>query len=158
MMRHRPRWMIMVVGLATAMLGLMVGCGDRSRSAKARRAARTRTHIVASIQPLGSLAEQLVQGIHGAGDQAEQGGEVEVLLPPGRSPHGFELTPHQVKALAEADMLIVAGDGLDTWAETAAKRRGHAHPHRAHERHGARHRASHYATHRALGACRCRRT
>jgi zinc transport system substrate-binding protein len=63
--------------------------------------------VAASIHPVALLV-------------AEVGGDavrVRTLLPPGASPHGFEPTPSQVRALAEADLLVTVGAGLDTWAE-----------------------------------------
>lgn len=63
-------------------------------------------HVVASIEPMGSLARQIV------GDT----GRVDVLLPPGRSPHGFELTARQVRRLANADVVLTVGGGVDPWA------------------------------------------
>lgn len=70
--------------------------------------------IVASIFPLADLAQQVV------GDEFE----VEVLLPPGVTPHGFELTPDQLRTLHNADVLIVTGTAVDSWAQRAAKATG----------------------------------
>jgi ABC-type Zn uptake system ZnuABC Zn-binding protein ZnuA len=42
--------------------------------------------------------------------------EVTSLLPAGASPHTFEPTPKQVRALADARVFVCVGAGLDTWA------------------------------------------
>jgi zinc transport system substrate-binding protein len=70
--------------------------------------------IVASIQPLGSLVEEL------AGDWAT----VRTLLKPGATPHGVSLTPRQMTELSDAKLLVVVGMGLDDWAVKAAKSAG----------------------------------
>lgn len=41
--------------------------------------------------------------------------EVETLIPMGVDPHAFELTPQDVARIAEADILIMNGAGLETW-------------------------------------------
>lgn len=65
--------------------------------------------VVVSIPPLVGLVKPLVEG-----------GEVRSLLAPGRSEHGFELTPADVAALARADLIVVVGLGLDAQVERAA--------------------------------------
>ncbi|MEX0886996.1 MAG: metal ABC transporter substrate-binding protein [Phycisphaeraceae bacterium] len=73
-----------------------------------------RVRIMASIYPLADLARQV------AGDAAE----VDVLVPPGVTPHGFELTSERVGRLARADVVLVVGMEFDSWAERAAARTG----------------------------------
>jgi ABC-type Zn uptake system ZnuABC Zn-binding protein ZnuA len=63
--------------------------------------------VAVSIHPLALL----VAGVGGAAV------EVRTLLPPGASPHGFEATPSQIRALAGARLLITVGAGLDPWAD-----------------------------------------
>ncbi len=63
--------------------------------------------VVASITPLGDFVR------HVGGDRVQ----VEVLVPPGASPHTFEPTPEQVKLLARADLLVLNGVGLEFWAD-----------------------------------------
>lgn len=50
--------------------------------------------------------------------------EVEVLVPPGASPHAYELTTEQMRFLSEADMLVVTGLGLIPWEEEILSRIG----------------------------------
>lgn len=67
--------------------------------------------IVVTIPPLKSLAEGVV------GER----GEVEVLLPPGASPHTYEPTAKAMRKLSEADLLVMIGAGLEPWAEEMVK-------------------------------------
>ena len=67
--------------------------------------------IAASIFPIQSLVVQLT------GDWVK----VDLLMPPGASPHDFEPTASQMAPLSRADMLVVVGLNLDAWAEKAAK-------------------------------------
>ncbi|MBZ0255929.1 metal ABC transporter substrate-binding protein [bacterium] len=67
---------------------------------------------VATIQPLGSIIEQIV------GDQAE----VVRLLPGGASPHTYEPRPSDVKKANAADALFYISDHLDGWAKRLASK------------------------------------
>ena len=65
----------------------------------------------ASILPLVDFTEQI-------------GGkyvEVEVLVPPGSSPHTYTPTPAQLQRLSRAKLLILNGVGLEFWAEKVIK-------------------------------------
>ncbi len=64
--------------------------------------------VVATMFPMADLARQ-------AGGNLV---EVTMLLPAGASPHTFEPTPDQVKAVATADIFIENGLGVDFWADT----------------------------------------
>jgi zinc transport system substrate-binding protein len=63
--------------------------------------------LVASIAPLADFARQI------GGDMVD----VITLVPPGASPHTYEVKPSQVRQLAEARLLILNGAGLEYWAE-----------------------------------------
>lgn len=63
--------------------------------------------VVASILPLADFARQV------GGDRVH----VEALIPGGASPHTYELTPAQLKAVARARVLILNGIGLEFWAD-----------------------------------------
>ncbi len=62
--------------------------------------------VVVSILPLADLTAQV------GGDRVVV---TDVVVPPGSSPHTFEPTPSQIKAVAQAKMLIVVGLGLEYW-------------------------------------------
>jgi zinc transport system substrate-binding protein len=65
----------------------------------------------ASISPLAALVREV------GGDLVD----VETLLPPGASPHGYEPQPGVVRSLATAEVEFVIGRGLDGWAESIAR-------------------------------------
>jgi ABC-type Zn uptake system ZnuABC Zn-binding protein ZnuA len=106
------RW-IVTVGLVAMWVVALGGC-DEGDGPGGKVSEVDRYTIVASIFPLGSLAEQLV------GSDAE----VVTLLSAGASEHGVELTAAQIATLTEADLLIVVGMGLDEWAVRAAENTG----------------------------------
>ena len=66
--------------------------------------------VVATIFPLADIARQI----------GGEGTKVTALLTPGASPHTYEPTVEQAKAVAEADLLIFIGAGLDDWAAKLA--------------------------------------
>lgn len=67
--------------------------------------------VVASIAPLADFAKQV------GGERAA----VNLLLPPGATPHVFEPTPKAVKDVSAADIFIKIGAGLEFWAEKIIK-------------------------------------
>lgn len=62
--------------------------------------------VVVSIAPLRGLVEPLLK-------EAGIAGSVEVLIPPGRSEHGFEYPPSRLARLESADLVVLVGMGLD---------------------------------------------
>lgn len=62
--------------------------------------------IVASIIPLGDFCRQL----------GGEGVEVQVLIPPGASPHVFEPLPSVIAKAAQARLFVCIGAGLEPWA------------------------------------------
>ncbi len=68
--------------------------------------------VAVDIAPLAYLCEEV------GGERVE----VEVLLPPGSSPHTYELTAGQMKFLSQADLLVAVGLGLTPWAEDVFSR------------------------------------
>lgn len=61
--------------------------------------------VAATIMPLADIARQI------GGEKVQ----VVTLLPPGASPHTYEPTPAQVKALAGTSLILKIGAGLDDW-------------------------------------------
>ncbi len=61
--------------------------------------------VAATIYPLADIVENI------AGDKIE----VVNIVPPGASPHTFEVTPSSVKELQGAEIIFAIGDPLDTW-------------------------------------------
>lgn len=70
--------------------------------------------IMASIYPVGDMIRQV-------------GGElvdVTVVVPPGASPHTFELKPATIKAFSASRLFFMVGAGLEFWANAAVKASG----------------------------------
>jgi zinc transport system substrate-binding protein len=63
-------------------------------------------HVVATIFPVADMVRQV----------GKDAVDVATLLPAGASPHTFEPTPAQMRAVAEAAVFVEVGAGLDTWA------------------------------------------
>ncbi len=78
---------------------LLVGCVPDTE--------QNRPTVVTSIAPLGDWIRQV-------------GGEhinVVVIVPPGASPHTFELRPRQLRAASDARLVVLMGAGLEYWDE-----------------------------------------
>lgn len=61
--------------------------------------------VVASIQPVHSLATAVMEGV----------GEPYLLVPPGASPHSHALKPSDARALSEADVVFWIGPAISTF-------------------------------------------
>lgn len=95
----------MGVSLACALVVMMgiAGCGRGEMDRGGRML------VTASIAPLADFAKQV-------------GGkyvEVELLVPPGASPHTYQLEPSQMEMLSRASVLVLNGAGLEYWAKKA---------------------------------------
>lgn len=91
--------------LASVWLGVgLSACAkgeEKSASAPAREPGPAR--VIATIAPLGALSRELMP----------EGAQLRVLLPPGRSEHGYEPTPEDMASLARADVVVYVGLGLE---------------------------------------------
>lgn len=63
--------------------------------------------VTVSIPPLAGMVAPLL----GEGDQ------LNVLLKPGISPHGFQLRPSHLGTLQRSDLVLFVGGGVDAWIE-----------------------------------------
>jgi zinc transport system substrate-binding protein len=61
--------------------------------------------VVADIAPVHALVAQVMDGV----------AEPALLIGPGASPHGYALRPSEARALSEADLAIIMGEGLTPW-------------------------------------------
>ncbi len=63
--------------------------------------------VVADIGPVHGLVARVMQGV----------GVPRLLLPPGVSPHDYQMRPSEGRALAEADLVFWIGPALTPWLE-----------------------------------------
>jgi len=76
--------------------------------------ADNRVLLAASIAPLADFARQV------GSDHVQ----IITLVPPGASPHTYELTPSQVKQVAKARLLVLNDVGLEYWADKLVQSAG----------------------------------
>lgn len=95
---------------AVALLGIgATGCGTGGDGPSDGR-----VRVVASTTHLADIARSV------GGDRVD----VRALLPANADPHDYEPRPQDVRAVAEADVLLVSGLGLDDWVREVAERSG----------------------------------
>lgn len=101
---------------ALTALGVVLGSCERSENRRAADALPTpgALRVVVTIPPLAGLIAPLLP----------EGSQVRALVPPGASPHGYELTPDDAAALARADLVVYVGLGLEPGVVKALARRG----------------------------------
>ncbi len=109
-MRLHMRYWGLLLLMTGVLLVSLSGCGAATAPAPTA-GDREEVLVVASIGPLGYFARRA------GGDRVR----VEVLVPPGGSPHTFEPTPAQLRLLQEADVLVLNGVGLEFWADKLIK-------------------------------------
>ncbi len=90
---------------ATILFFIGAGCSS------AKPLDTTKPTVVTTIIPLTVVAENLL------GDKAN----VQSILPPGAEPHEVTLSPRELVILSHADIILVWGMGLDTWAVRGAQ-------------------------------------
>lgn len=110
--RPLPTALLLALVVAVAVLAA-AGCGgtpegDTGGTAEGRLLVATSTPVLYSLTSnvVGSAAR------------------VENLLAPGASPHQTSFTPEQARLIADADVLILNGAGLETWADDLVKSSG----------------------------------
>jgi zinc transport system substrate-binding protein len=95
---HAP----LIIAVLLVALGVVSGCSN----APPEDAGRPRCG--ATVFPLYDIARNV------AGDKMD----VIQILPPGASPHTYEVSPRQVKQLQGVSVVFSIGHGLDDWADT----------------------------------------
>lgn len=109
-MKIRNRAALTVAAIATTAALALTSCASTAGSA----AADGTLKVVATTTQLADFAHQI------GGDDISLTG----LLKPGASAHQFDPTPADLKALAEADVLIVNGAGLEGFVDSAVEASG----------------------------------
>ncbi len=100
--------------LSVAVLALVIGAGCSTNSpqpspGQSANQPEPSVRVAATIFPLYDIVKT-VGGEHVA---------ATLILPPGNSPHTFELTPKVTKELAEVSHIFSIGQGIDTWVAQA---------------------------------------
>lgn len=104
-------WKLVVCLVIVAAMAFLPGCEKKDAPPAPASGARKMV-IVVTLFPLYSMVHDLV------GDWAD----VQLLLPPGASEHGFELTPVQLEKVSKADVLVMVGMNMDDWAQRAVEK------------------------------------
>ncbi len=102
-----PAVLLVLVFCAGPIAFILSGCGKSE-------APRTKPRVVASFFPLYDFARQI------GGTNVE----VRCLVLPGSDPHEAEPNPTAAKAVAQADLVLQLGLGLDGWVEKLAAAEG----------------------------------
>ena len=99
---------VRLAGLALATVALLAGCGAGDRAADGR------VTVVATTTQAADLARNV----------AATGVRVSGLLAPNADPHAYEVRPHDLERLAEADLVVRSGGDLDEWLGDAIEGAG----------------------------------
>jgi zinc transport system substrate-binding protein len=91
-----------VVLVLLALLSLICSCVSQNDGLSSEK-----IKVVTTIAPL----EEFIKSV--GGDRVE----VSVMVPPGAEPHTFEPTPSQMRQVAEADLYVQNGAGLEFWMD-----------------------------------------
>lgn len=92
-------------------VALLAGCGSGGGSAAEPARGDAPLAVVAAFYPL----EEMTRNV--GGDRVA----VTELTPAGRSPHDLQLTPRQVEAVQEADVVVYLGRGFQPQVEDAVE-------------------------------------
>lgn len=103
--------MVLKAAAAILALALIAGCGS---SAKQGAEQEGRRQVLASFFPLAEAARAAGKGLV----------DVKDLVPAGAEPHDAEVTPKEVDALHDADLVLTMGHKFQPAIETVAESRG----------------------------------
>ncbi|MFC7431825.1 MULTISPECIES: metal ABC transporter substrate-binding protein [unclassified Agrococcus] len=106
----RSSRLVLPAALAASVVAL-AGC---SSSSDAGASGDGTLQIVATTTQMGDVVREIV------GDDAE----VTQLLQPGQSAHSYDPTPEALTALANADVLVINGAGLEEWLDDTIEASG----------------------------------
>jgi zinc transport system substrate-binding protein len=98
------------LGACVVAVAALASCGNKSGGSG------DKPRVAASIFPLYDLTRRV------AGDRAD----VMLVLPPGKSEHGYDPTPKEIARLEGAKLGIVVGLDMDGWAENILRGAGGA--------------------------------
>jgi zinc transport system substrate-binding protein len=88
------------------LLGVVLAAAAATEPVDTAKAAEP-PKVVVSILPLHGLAAAVMEGV----------GRPHLLVPPGSSPHTFQLKPSEARKLNDADIVVWVGEALETFLE-----------------------------------------
>ena len=106
MLRSSPAWMSLIALLTV--VAVLHGC--RRQPAASRTPGPLR--VIVTVPPLAGIVKPLLPA----------DAQISTLIPPGRSEHGYEFTPKDVAAVAQADVVVYVGLGLEPRVESYLER------------------------------------
>jgi zinc transport system substrate-binding protein len=92
-----------LTGILSAAALVLVGCGTSGSDESA--VSEDGIQVVTTFYPMYDFAKNVV------GDN----GDVSVLLDAGQESHGYEPTPQDIAAIADADVFVYNSDEMETW-------------------------------------------
>jgi zinc transport system substrate-binding protein len=99
----------------TLLVGLLAGCGSTSsrtgNNAPAQPTSTTKLQVVTTFLPMTQFTRAV------AGERAE----VSQLLPPNAEPHDYQAKPEDVRRLANAQVLVTNGLGMEEFLASTIK-------------------------------------
>lgn len=104
----------MRMALGARVLFLVISVLIASGCAPRHRNSADKILVVASIAPMADFAKKV------GGDRVE----VKLMVPPGASPHTYQIRPDQMEDLSKASVLVLNGIGLEFWADKTIEAAG----------------------------------
>jgi ABC-type Zn uptake system ZnuABC Zn-binding protein ZnuA len=89
------------------MAAILLGCRPAAVQTPLEKDASAALQVVATTTILGDVVQQI------GGEQVQ----VSVLVPPGTDPHSFQPAPGEIRKIADADLVITSGAGLDAFLD-----------------------------------------
>lgn len=95
------------LALVCGLLVFLIACRPQPASMADQQSSNGKLQVVATTTILGDVARQI------GGDRLQ----VKVLIPPGTDPHSFQPAPSDIRLIADADLVITNGAGLDAFLD-----------------------------------------
>jgi zinc transport system substrate-binding protein len=112
--RRRPGTGSRIKAYVLAAMMICGGLGLLSVPAWAATAGGGKLLVAATILPLGDFCRQIGGNLV----------QVQILIPPGASPHVFEPSPSEMARAFQARVFVYIGAGLEPWADRLLQARG----------------------------------
>lgn len=103
------KWQTVAVVSALVAGVLLTGCGTVQTSPTVGKNAKLK--VVTTFYPLYEFSKQI------AGDEAD----ITMLIPSGAEPHDWEPTPQDVARIADANVFVYNGGGIEPWVDSVVR-------------------------------------